>query len=84
MRLTKVKLVASVVVPLLCGACFVAAAHHLMSGLEPPRTTAPPVRAANVCVPTDTPIHRVARHGRPLRREAGISPIASTEHNQVS
>jgi hypothetical protein len=72
MRLTKVKLVAIVAVPLLSGACFVAAAHYLMSGLEPPRTTAPPVGAANVCVPRDAPVHHAARHGRPLRREGAL------------
>jgi hypothetical protein len=68
MRLTKVKLVAIVVAPLLSGACFVAAAHYLMSDLEPARTTVPSVGSANACLPDDAPIHK-ARHGRPLRRE---------------
>jgi len=72
MTLSKVKLVAIIVAPLFAGACFVAAAISLMSGLEPPRITAPLV-SANVCVPGDASVHRVARHGRP-RREKGLSP----------
>jgi hypothetical protein len=81
MRLTRVKLVAIVVAPLLSGVCMVAAAHYFMSGLEPPMAMAAPVGAATVCVSGDAPAHHIARHGhrRPgSRREAGIAPLPAT------
>ena len=73
MKFTKIKVVAIVVVPLLSGACVVAAANYLMSGLEPPRIT-----AARACVPGDAPTYHVARHGRPTRREVGASAAPAT------
>jgi hypothetical protein len=81
MKLTKVKVVAMVVTPLISGVCVVAGAHYLMSGLEPPKITAPPVAAAAACVSGDVPVYHIARHGhRPTgrRREGGIPPSSAT------
>jgi hypothetical protein len=81
MKLTVVKVVAMVAVPFLSGICVVAAAHYLMSGLEPPRVTAVPVGAATVCVSGDAPVYHIAHHGhRPpgSRRDGRISPRPAT------
>jgi hypothetical protein len=83
MRLTKLKVLTIVVAPLLSGACVIAVAYHLMSGLEPPKATAAPIEAAKVSVPTNGPLYGVARHGHgpPARHEvvsarptAGLAP----------
>jgi hypothetical protein len=81
MKLTSVKVVAVVVAPLLSGVCVIAAAHYLMSGLEPPRVTAAPVGAATACGSGDAPVYHTAHHGhRPpgSRREGGIPPTPAT------
>jgi hypothetical protein len=72
MRLTKLKVLTIVGVPLLLGACVIAAAQYLMLGPAPP----PMTTAAPICVPTNAPVYRVARHGHgpPVRHEVISSP----------